>query len=115
MTNGFFVILCQKEKNDHIFHNTYLTYIIKFYDDERIANREDRIINNIIHTDNCPDQYKCHQNIYHVVTAIIAARARNIHKFSQKYKFKGSWDATGKLIKDAILKNELKIDRSTTI
>ena len=53
------VILCQKEgKNDHIFHNACLTYIIKYYDDEHFANGKDRIFNNIIHKDNCPTQYK---------------------------------------------------------
>ena len=48
------------------------------------------------------------------MTAAIAARARTIHKFAQKHKFKGSWEATGKLIKDTILKNELKLDRFAT-
>ena len=31
------------------------------------------------------------------------------YKFVQKYRFKGSWDATGKLIK-RILNNEFKFD-----
>ena len=34
-----------------------------------------------------------------------------IHKFAQKFRFKGSWDATGKHVKEAILKNERKFDR----
>ena len=34
-----------------------------------------------------------------------------IHKFGQKYGFKGSWDATCKLVKGQILKDELKFDR----
>ena len=32
------------------------------------------------------------------------------HNFSQKYRFKGSWDATEKLVKGRILNNELKYD-----
>ena len=31
-----------------------------------------------------------------------------VHKFAQKYRFKGSWDATGKIVKERILNNELK-------
>ena len=34
-----------------------------------------------------------------------------IHKYAHKFCFKGSWDATGKLVKGTILKNELKNDR----
>ena len=37
-----------------------------------------------------------------------------IHKFAQKYRFKGSWDATGKVVKQKILQNELKYDRCST-
>eukprot|EP00957_Ditylum_brightwellii_P022161 1672343-Ditylum_brightwellii.AAC.1 len=33
-----------------------------------------------------------------------------IHKFAQKYSFKGSWDATGKLVHQAINCLELKQD-----
>jgi hypothetical protein len=33
------------------------------------------------------------------------------HKFAQKYGFKGSWDATGKLVKQAIMRNEKKYER----
>ena len=34
-----------------------------------------------------------------------------MHKFAEKYCVKGSWDATGKLVKAAILKNEMKHER----
>eukprot|EP00957_Ditylum_brightwellii_P207671 15353999-Ditylum_brightwellii.AAC.2 len=34
-------------------------------------------------------------------------RTTLIHKFEQKYGFKGSWDATGKLVKQAIKRLEL--------
>ena len=34
-----------------------------------------------------------------------------VHKFAQKFGFKGPWDATGKIIKGTIMRNELKKDR----
>ena len=37
-----------------------------------------------------------------------------IHKFAHKYRFKGSWDATGKIVKERILNNELREDRCAT-
>ena len=66
---------------------------------------------NIVHTNNYPTQYKFRQNFYHVATAGESVGAHIIHKFAQKYGFKGSWDGVGKLVKGAILKNEVKNDR----
>ena len=54
--------LSKGKKNDHIFHNACMTHIIKFYDNERLAEGKDVIPNNIVHMDNCPTQYKCRQN-----------------------------------------------------
>jgi hypothetical protein len=39
---------------------------------------------------------------------------RLIHKFAQKYRFKGSWDAVGKMVKERILNHELKYFRCAT-
>ena len=33
-----------------------------------------------------------------------------VHKLAEKYRFKGSWEATGKLVKERIMNNELKYD-----
>ena len=99
------------KKNDHVFHNAALTHIVKFYEKERGTEGMLAIKNNIVHTDNCPTQYKCRQNFYKVATFAEHTGSRLIHKFGQKYGFKGSWDATGKLVKGQILKNELKFDR----
>ena len=99
------------KKNYHVFHNACLNHVIKFYDKERSDKGLPPIKINIIHTNNCACQYKCRQNFWKVAThcnrnpgAVI------VHKFAQKYRFKGSWDATGKHVKYAILKNELKFD-----
>ena len=71
---------------------------------------------NIVWTDNCPTQYRCRQNFYHVANAAKTLHHKpiTIHKFAQKYRFKGSWDATGKVVKQKILQNELKYDRCST-
>ena len=61
--------------------------------------------------DNCPTQYKCRQNFYHVATASESVGAHIIHKSAQKYGFKGSWDGVEKLVKGEILKNGLKTDK----
>ena len=100
------------KKNDHIFHNACLEHIITFYDKERSEKNLPSIKINIVHTDNCPTQYKCRQNFWKVATHCNHhSGAILIHKFAQKYRFKGSWDATGKHVKYAILKNEMKFDR----
>ena len=100
------------KKNDHVFHNACLEHVINFYDKERSDENLPAIKINIIHTDNCPTQYKCRQNFFKVATHCKHhGGAVMIHKFAQKYRFKGSWDATGKHVKEAILKNERKFDR----
>ena len=37
--------------------------------------------------------------------------SRIIHGFAQKHRFKGPWDTTGNLVKDAIMRNEAKFNR----
>ena len=61
------VILCdtisEGGKNDHIFHNVCLTYILKNGDAARKLSGQSKILNNNVHTDNCPTQYKYQQNL----------------------------------------------------
>ena len=64
-----------------------------------------------MHTDNCAPQYKCRQNFLQVATACNKRDGTVVHKFAQKYRFKGSWDATGKLIKQAINRLEMRNER----
>ena len=54
--------LSKGKKNDHVFHNACLTYIIKHYDGIRIVAGKQEVPSNIVWTDNCPTQYKCRQN-----------------------------------------------------
>ena len=56
---------------------------------------------------------KCRQNFLNVAQAAKhhENKAVIVHKFAQKYRFKGSWDTTGKIVKERILNNELKYER----
>ena len=59
-------------------------------------------------------QYKCRKHFYKLTT--FAERHPGsiaVHKFSQKFKFKGPWDATGKIVKQAIKNCELQFKRCT--
>ena len=97
------------KKNDHVFHNNCLTYLINFYDKERIKEGENTIPFNIIHTDNCAPQYKFCQNFLQIKNlSDNYCKTTDVHKFAQKYRFKGSWDATGKLVKQAINRLEMR-------
>ena len=95
------------KKNDHIFHSSCLTYLVKFYDNERVNAGKNKIPINIVHTDNCAPQYKCRQNFLQVAMTCETKDGVVVHKFAQKYRFKGSWDATRKLVKQAI--NQLEM------
>ena len=85
--------LSKGKKKDHMFHNVQIVPI------------------NIVWTDNCPTQYKCRQNFWKVATSASRNKSIIVHKFAQKYRFKGPWDATGKLVKQAIQNNELRFER----
>ena len=67
----------------------------------------------IVWTVNCPTQYKCRQNFYNIshFSSHFIQPTRIVHKFAQKFRFKGSWDATGKVVKMRIENNKLKYVR----
>ena len=96
-----------------MFHNACLTYIIKYYDGLRATHKKAPIPFNVVWTDNCPGQYRCRQNFLNVARASGTHdnKVVVVHKLAEKYRFKGSWDATGKLVKERIMNNELKYDR----
>jgi len=73
-----------------MFHNACLTHLIKFYDDERKMNLKPKIETNDVHTDNCPTQYKCRQNFYHVATSGKTHQSRVVQKFAEKSKVAGT-------------------------
>ena len=68
-------------------------------------NNELLILINVVWTDNYPTEYKCRQNFLNVAQAAKHHENKTviIHKFAQKYRFKGSWDATGKNVKERYL------------
>ena len=74
------------KKNDHVFHNACQTYIINHYDKQRLDSGLTAIPFNIVWTDNCPTQYRCRQNFYHVANAAKTFNHKPIviHKFAQK-------------------------------
>ena len=56
-----------------------------------------------MHTDSCSPQYKCRKDFVTIAKSCRKPCGTTIiHKISQKYSFKGSWDATGMLVKQAI-------------
>ena len=62
--------------------------------------------------DNCPTQYKCRQYFLKVATASSnhSSKSTIVREFAHQFRFKGSWDATGKIMKQQILNDELKYD-----
>ena len=82
-----------------------------YYDEERKDLGKDKITEMKIHTDCCGPQYRCRENFLKITTSKERLAVIVVHKFAQKYCFKGSWDATGKLITDSINKHECRGER----
>ena len=82
----------------------------EFYKIDRDERNLPAIEVQIVHTDRCGPQYLCRQNFFKIATSKERNALVTIHKFAVKFCFKGSWDATGKHVKGAILKCELKHD-----
>lgn len=88
------------KKNDHVFHVACQEYIMELTDVRYTKNSVKMFKRTINWTDNCPTQYKCRQNFIFIATH----PRRNpetelIHKFAEKFQFKGSWDGIGKNVK----------------
>lgn len=102
------------DPNKHrVFCTDFGAALIKHYDAIRAAEGKQPIPINIVWTKNCPGQYRCRQNFLKV--AIAGGNHGNktiiVHKLAEKGHFKGSWETTGKLVKERIMNNELKYDR----
>lgn len=100
------------KKNDHVFHNACLDYVVSYYDTQRESKGLPPIKENLIWTDNCPTQYRCRQNFIKLAT--FSERHRNASAsqlLAAVYKFKGCWDAAGKTAKSHIVKRELQGER----
>ena len=83
--------MAKGKKNDHVFHNACIAHLISYYDKEREEQGKGEIAANIVWTDGCPTQYKCRQNFVHVAMSGKSNGSRIVHKFSEKYCFKGSY------------------------
>ena len=72
-------------KNDHVFHNASLRYVIQFYIDMGVDIEYVRVW-----TDNCTAQYKCSQNFYNLshVPLTFPSIKHAEHCFAQVYSFK---------------------------
>ena len=93
-----------------VAYNWRLNYIITYYNLVQITSNLELIPQHIVWIDNRPTQYKCRHNFLKVVTFAKSHNSKSIvtHKFAQKYIFISSWDATGKIVEQKILNNELK-------
>ena len=100
----------QGNKNEQVFHHTCLTYLIKFYDDERQVAGKQPVPNNIFQTNNCLIQYTYQHDFLKVSLSVSRHNNNSIitHKFAQKYRFKGSWDTNRELVKSQMFNNEMK-------
>ena len=105
----------KEKKNNHVFHHSSLKCIMQLYDQERINLNKIAIPNNMIYTDNFPTQCKCCQNFIKMAKFgdDYDERTRLVNKFASKHAFKVPWDATGKIVKAVISRNEFKLDRCT--
>eukprot|EP00957_Ditylum_brightwellii_P113876 8681686-Ditylum_brightwellii.AAC.1 len=63
--------------------------------------------------DNCAEQFEDRHTFLQVATSCGSRDTTVILKFVQKYKFKGSWDTAGNLIKQTIHRLEMKNVRVT--
>lgn len=108
---GFFDTLSKGKKNDHVAHHALLDYILSWHKTNNEINfNEIKCIN--VRADNCSTQHKCRQNFYRTSLASTKHGVSIIHKFAQKYGFKGPWGGTSKLIKQTISKLEMKHARA---
>jgi hypothetical protein len=101
-------MILKGKKNDHIFHNACLKEIIETY--KRQFQRDGgRVLNQAkIWTDNCAGQYKCNNKFLQITTfPESVSGVLVLHRFAQKYNFKGVWDTAGKVVKNYMRNSEL--------
>lgn len=97
------------KKNDDVMHTATMNAILertscKFIDRDPTKPLK-RVI---IHTDNCPSQYRCRQTLMHTAVSDLKVT----HNFAVVSNFKGPHDAVGKDVKECIMKRELEGIRS---
>jgi hypothetical protein len=96
------------KKNDHIFHNACLKEIIETYKQQFLRDGGIVLSRAKVWTDNCAGQYKCNQKILKIATfPENVSGVLILHRFAQKYNFKGVWNAAGKVVKNYMRNSEL--------
>jgi len=103
------------KSQDTCFHIHCLHDIITDSECERILihdeNGKPTIFHYIIWTDNCPNQYKNRFNFMYIasINDLFPGRGlRLIQCFAQKFRFKGCWDADGRIDKAFVKKRALE-------
>ena len=96
----------KRQKNDRASYNSFLKHTNEWCENSGLVNMND-IKHKVAHADNCNGQFKCRQNFVRLLSKSSSSTTWT-HKFAQKYGFKGPWDGTSKLIKNAINKLENK-------
>ena len=104
--------------HNYAFHTDCLLHLLRHKEAERKPDENGEYGDFVYYivTDNCAGQYKCRQNLYFVASVCAKEFAgRNVrleHVFAQKYRFKGNWDAEGKVAKATLKNLELRGIRS---
>ena len=102
--------LTKGKKADHATHNTALDKVINIYK-EKIPGLN--LV--IVHTDNCPGQYRCRQNFLKI--ASVQERHPGIvikHELAVVDNFKGKHDTVGGHVINRIRREELMGNRTPT-
>jgi hypothetical protein len=101
--------LSRSKKNDHVFYNACLEEIVRYYQGRRKLSKKATLTNVNVWTDNCGDSICADKNSGRL-RVLRCFRRGDTHQFSQKYDFKGVWDAAGKVVKSYTrnLENEFK-------
>ena len=68
----------------------------------------------ILHMNNCSNQSECYQKFIRLLSSS-ASVATQIHKFTQKFGFKESYDGASKLIKNSFNKFECELTRMANV
>jgi hypothetical protein len=97
------------KKNDHVMHTATLNHVLERTSRKFIERDPTKPLKRvIIHTDNCPSQYRCRQTLMHTAVSDLQIT----HNFAVVGNFKGPHDAVRKDVKEVIMKRELEGNRS---
>lgn len=103
------------KKNDHVMHNATLEAIIEHYKCKFIEIDPTKPLKHVIvHTDNCPTQYRCRHTILRTAMAMKRTGVKISHCYTVVSNFKGVHDAVGKDVTSFLTKLKLGKANSDT-